>query len=59
MKIARRALCLAWVAAIGFLAAAHKGFAQAAPGSQGATAQPAFEVASVKPLPDIQALCFA
>src|SRR5580698_7779672 len=48
---ARRALCLARVAAIGFLVAAHRGFAQAAPDSQDVTAQPAFEVVSVKSIP--------
>lgn len=60
MKIARRivrfaagiALGLACVATIGFLVAAQEGFAQPTAGPQDAIAQPAFEVASVKPLPD-------
>src|SRR5450432_3288193 len=66
MKIARRtvrfaagrALCVMWVAAIGFLIAAHAAFPQSTPDSQEATAQPAFEVASVKSLPDLSSPLF-
>ena len=46
--IAGTALGVAWPAAIGFLIAAHEGFAQPAAAAQGAAAPPAFEAASVK-----------
>jgi uncharacterized protein (TIGR03435 family) len=50
--IAGMALGLAWPSAIGFLVAAHAGFAQPGVAAQGAAAPPAFEVAPVKATDD-------
>ena len=56
--VAGMALGLAWSSAIGFLVAAHVGFAQPGVAAQGAAAPPAFEVASVKARKDRPQLVF-
>jgi len=55
---ATTALGLAWLPGVGSLVGAQEGFSAPAQSSQAAPTQPAFEVASVKPLPDLSSLVF-